>query len=279
MSEFSQGDKYSPAAMNAKCIYVGSGAPGTTYDGMVWVDVSTDPPVVKVYDDTNAQWMTYHPTYYETQSGAWATPAVTPVSNGTICIVYNSTQTDTRVYVYANDAWDYVDTAEAVAAPTFTLVTTDLTSSTVLTPAGIWTTDPDDRWDYQVQHPTEGWLGAGTYRTDDRNNICISDGTNVRLYEAVDGNTIRWTSYITVPTGVSYASGSLVATGTHTLPAGLIFLAASDSDVQVQCNDGGGWVLFGNCSTCIILTSDGTNFRLFNNDAATQYYAYVIAYG
>jgi len=44
---------------------------------------------------------------YETQSGSWAAPSDSP-DNGTLRIVYNSTQAGSRLYVRSNDAWLYV---------------------------------------------------------------------------------------------------------------------------------------------------------------------------
>jgi hypothetical protein len=113
MAEWSNRDQMSAALMNQKTVYVGSGAPGTAYDGQFWVDTSTDPPTLKMYDSTNTQWLTMYPIWYETQSGAWADPSESPVVNGTIVVVYNSTQADTRLYVRANSAWKNLDTTPA----------------------------------------------------------------------------------------------------------------------------------------------------------------------
>lgn len=113
MAEYATDDLRTVALSNQKSIYVGAGAPGTTYDGMMWVDISTDPPVLKVYDTTNSEWMTMFAVWYETQVGAWANPTQTPVNNGTICVLYNSTQVGTRIYVYANSAWANISTTLA----------------------------------------------------------------------------------------------------------------------------------------------------------------------
>jgi len=105
MAEWVANDLRTLSLSNQKSLYVGSGAPGTAYEGQIWVDVSTDPPIVKSYDDTNSQWSEYRPVYYETQEDAWASPSQTPVVNGTIVVLYNSTQAGTRLYAYSNDAW------------------------------------------------------------------------------------------------------------------------------------------------------------------------------
>lgn len=105
MAEWSTNDLRTSALSNQKNVLVQAAAPGTAYDGQVWSCTSSDPPLVKVYDDTNSQWMEYHPVYYETQTGAWANPAVTPVTNGTLVVLYNSTQAGTRLYGYSNAAW------------------------------------------------------------------------------------------------------------------------------------------------------------------------------
>jgi len=113
MAEFVTLDEMTAIVMNKKSVYIGAGAPGTPYDGQVWVNTTTDPPILEIYDNDNTQWMVYNPTYYETQSvEAWASPTVTPVTNGTIVIKYNSHAAvlATRIYIYSNSAWTYVDT-------------------------------------------------------------------------------------------------------------------------------------------------------------------------
>lgn len=105
MAEWTTDDLRTAALSNQKNVYVAAAAPGTAYDGQIWVCTSSDPPLVKVYDDTNTQWMQYHPVYYETQTGAWANPATTPITNGTLVVLYNSTQTGTRLYGYSNAGW------------------------------------------------------------------------------------------------------------------------------------------------------------------------------
>ena len=115
MSEWASGDKGTVSLMNQKTFYVGTGAPAVAYDGQPWVDTSTNPPVLKIYDTTNTAWMTHHPVYYETQTGAWANPSTTPVSNGTLVVLYNSTQAGTRLYAYSNSGW--VNLATTPTAP------------------------------------------------------------------------------------------------------------------------------------------------------------------
>jgi len=113
MAEWTTNDLRTAILSNKKSVYIGSGAPGIAYDGQHWVDISTDPPVLKVYDLTNTTWMTMYPIYYETQSGAWANPSQSPITNGTVVVVYNSTQAGTRLYVRSNGAWANLDTASS----------------------------------------------------------------------------------------------------------------------------------------------------------------------
>jgi len=271
MSEVSFQEKISAEVWNSKTIYVGSGAPSTTYDGQFWVDISTDPPVLKLYDDTNSQWMQYHPVYYETQAGAWANPSVTPVSNGTMVILYNSTQDDTRLYVYANDSWHNLDTAESPAKPIFSYSDTDITTDTVLSTAGIYYVDRDSSSSIEIHHSTEGWMNYNS--CSGANGLVISDGTNVRITSTpnVEFNFSR-----TIPAGVSQADGSLTVGSNHVLPKGLIMITADSSDIQIQVNDGG-WTDTGIEAgpTGTILVSDGVNMRLYNDGAVTGYYTYV----
>lgn len=117
MAEFANQDLRTVALSNQKSVYVGSGAPGTAYEGQHWVDISTDPPVLKVYDLTNTSWMTMYPVYYETQADAWAAPSQSPITNGTLVVLFNSTQAGTRLYVRSNGAWVNLDTA---SSPTLT---------------------------------------------------------------------------------------------------------------------------------------------------------------
>ena len=104
MSEFVAADKLSVATLNQKTVYVGAAVPGTTYDGMMWVCTSSDPPLVKVYDDTNGRWIEHHEVLYETvTSGGF--PAATPVLNGTLCVAYDTEQSATTLYARSYGSW------------------------------------------------------------------------------------------------------------------------------------------------------------------------------
>jgi len=46
---------------------------------------------------------------YEEQTGAWASPSYPSPINGTMVVVYNSTSVTSRLYVYSNAGWHYVD--------------------------------------------------------------------------------------------------------------------------------------------------------------------------
>ena len=269
MSELSQGDKFSVATMNQKTVYIGSGAPATTYDGQFWVDVSTDPPVVKVYDDTNAQWMTYHPTYYEEMTD-WANPTVTPVSNGTMCVVYKTTvTTGTRLYVYSNGAWTYLTTAECPVVPTITFDDTDISTDTVLDVSGIWYIDPVSGSEISFQHSTEGWFDSAL-NTISASVLCLSDGTNARVTYST--NAPQFSIVRTIVGGITKIEGSLATTASVTIPTGIFSLMTSNSNVVFQCNDGAGWVTVSTSDSLVTSISDGTNFRLYNGDGSTQYY-------
>lgn len=271
MGEVAYEDKLSATILNKKTIYVGSAEPSTKYDGQGWVDVSTDPPLLKIYDDTNSAWMTYHATYYEAQTGSWADPSQSPVLNGTIVIVYNDTQAGTRVYVYANSTWYNVATAESPVSPDTTYDDSNESATFVLDSAGFWYIDPDGTLNLEVQHSTEGWLGTADIGAV--NGLAISDGTNVRF--DYSGGTVNWKFTREIIGGVTHAEGSLAASANHVLPEGIILLAADSSDCQVQVNDGG-WATTGfEADGTQLVISDGTNMRLYNNGAGTVYYAYV----
>jgi len=104
MSEFTQGEKMTVALMNQKTVYVGAAAPSAKYDGQVWVCTSSDPPLVKVYDTTNTQWMEHHQIIYETRNSGQF-PATTPILNGAVAVVYDQQQSSATMYARAGGSW------------------------------------------------------------------------------------------------------------------------------------------------------------------------------
>jgi len=104
MAEWETNDLMTAALKNQKNIYVGAAAPGTAYDGQVWVCTSSDPPLVKVYDDTNTQWMEHHQVFYETVVSGQM-PATTPILNGAVAVTYDTEQSSCTLYVRANGSW------------------------------------------------------------------------------------------------------------------------------------------------------------------------------
>ena len=104
MSELSQGDKLSVSVLGQKLVYVGAAAPGTTYDGQVWVCTSSNPSLVKINDATNSGWLQQGETRYETVlSGQLPSSGV--YLNGALCVAYDTEQSGTKLYAYANGSW------------------------------------------------------------------------------------------------------------------------------------------------------------------------------
>jgi hypothetical protein len=104
MSELAQGDKLSVATLNTKMITIQSGAPSTTYDGMVWVCVSSNPPLVQVRDETNSAWLKHGETRYEVvNSGGFPSSGV--YLPGTLSVNYDQQQSTTVLFAYANSSW------------------------------------------------------------------------------------------------------------------------------------------------------------------------------
>ena len=104
MSEWTTADKMSLSIMNQKTVYIGVAVPATPYDGQVWVCTSSNPPLVKVYDTTNTQWMDHHEVRYETVASGQL-PASGVVLNGAISVAYDTEQSGTKLYAYANGSW------------------------------------------------------------------------------------------------------------------------------------------------------------------------------
>jgi len=131
MAEWATDDLRTAVRSNKKNVYVMDSAPTTLYEGQVWVCTSSDPPLVKVYDETNTHWMDYHPTYYETVLSGQM-PAVTPVTNGTLVVAYDTDQSGTTLYARANSSWRDMGGALTRAYPI-----TDATASKVTSPGTV----------------------------------------------------------------------------------------------------------------------------------------------
>jgi len=116
---------------NQKNVYVMNSAPTTAYDGQFWVCTSSDPPLVKVYDLTNARWMEYHALYYEAVTSGQM-PAATPVTNGALAVAYDTEQSGTTLYARANGSWRDMGGALTRAYPI-----ADVTSTVVRGPGTV----------------------------------------------------------------------------------------------------------------------------------------------
>jgi len=92
---------------NQKTVLVQAAVPTTAYDGQVWTCTSSDPPLVKMYDLTNTQWMEHHSRYYRSETDGYKTRGLT--LNGGLALQYDSggttTSGDTFLYFKANGEW------------------------------------------------------------------------------------------------------------------------------------------------------------------------------
>jgi len=281
LSEFSQGDKLSPAVLNQKTVYVGSGEPSTKYDGQIWVDVSTDPPIVKVYDLSNTQWMTYHPTYYEEQSGAWADPSVSPVTDGTLVVVYNSTEDETRLYGYSNDAWVNLAELTISVIPVFEkYYEGTLAAGATYTPAdeGLYSMSSNDSgyMRFEIYGDTKWIMGAESGETF----VFFGDGTHLRVKNyAGDSHPIVLMRAKVQHMDPSYtwSGGSLAASSTLVLTSPGVYSIAPEEDAfEFQgeyYHSTDGWLKFSDSSNNHVYTmiSDGSNARLRNRNSSTAY--------
>jgi len=104
MAEWTTATKMAPTIMNQKTVYVGAAVPATPYDGQIWVCTSSDPPLVKVYDTTNTQWLEHHSVRYETVASGQL-PASGVILNGTISVAYDTGMSSTKIFARANGSW------------------------------------------------------------------------------------------------------------------------------------------------------------------------------
>jgi len=122
--------------MNRKTVFIGAASPGTAYDGQIWVCTSSDPPLVKVRDDTNSVWLDHHSVRYETVASGQL-PASGVILNGTISVAYDTDMSSTKIFARANGSWRDMG---GVIALTYPLGDQTVTEKTVFsgTVAGNW---------------------------------------------------------------------------------------------------------------------------------------------
>jgi hypothetical protein len=283
MAEWSTYDEITAALLNQKTVYIGTTAPSTPYDGQIWVDISKDPPVVKLYDTTNTQWLTYFPIIYETDTGSWSDPTFSPAQNGTLVVSYNADQGEARLYMYANDAWEY---ANAAASPLETTYDT-LEGNQSIGLLG----------NYQFANNSmvcihnDATIELQWYSDDNSAWIdCVADsniptlfltaGTKNRIY-----NDTGDTDYINIieatpPGGISWDQGSLADQGTILLKEGIntfYFLETQLGSIYWELNESG-WKrapLASLSISGITKISDGTNVRVNNQSGAARRYLHV----
>ena len=105
MSEWTSGQVVTETLANQKFVLVQAAAPSTAYEGQVWSCTSSNPLLVKSYDDTNTQWMEHRPRTYEAVSDLKTQPRLNgvPVLNGSLFIHYSTSGAQTRLLMRSNN--------------------------------------------------------------------------------------------------------------------------------------------------------------------------------
>ena len=106
MSSWTSGQVITEGGANQKFVLIQAAAPSNSYEGQMWVCTSSDPPLLKVYDDTNAAWMERRQIEYESITEDFdKKPDVTPHLFGTLVVQYNSGTGKTYLYAYSQDTY------------------------------------------------------------------------------------------------------------------------------------------------------------------------------
>lgn len=91
---------------NQKTVLVQAAAPVTSYSGQVWVCTSSDPPLTKVYDPKNTQWMEHEAGYYNNFSQGYKTLGKPLTLNGGMMVHHDSgSASNAFLYFKANNLW------------------------------------------------------------------------------------------------------------------------------------------------------------------------------
>lgn len=105
---FATEDKCNAKCLNVKEVIVQSANPTNPYDGTFFVDTDDDPPIVRIYDDTNTAYMTKHAIWYSTGAKRYKTVDILDgrtVRNGVLSIQHDTTESDDFLYFMANSVW------------------------------------------------------------------------------------------------------------------------------------------------------------------------------
>ena len=106
---FTTTDLIDEQTANTKFILVQATAPSPSYDGVVWVCTSSDPPLLQTRDETNSRWIQRHSQQYYTGTLAYRSWGNPPTLNGDLDLRYSTggTTTSGQVFLYfkANGLW------------------------------------------------------------------------------------------------------------------------------------------------------------------------------
>jgi len=104
MSSWTSGQVVTEALANQKFILVQAAAPSTAHEGQVWCCTSSDPLLVKSYDDTNTAWVTNTPVWYKSNA-SFAPPVDGKNLNGSLTLRYDSGESKTYLWLTSNVGW------------------------------------------------------------------------------------------------------------------------------------------------------------------------------
>ena len=90
---------------NTKFVIIQSADPSPTHDGQMFVDTDDATPIIRTQDKTNTQWMTNRSTKYTTGTTWIEEPDSYSVTSGHSVLKYNSGDTFTRLYFFANSKY------------------------------------------------------------------------------------------------------------------------------------------------------------------------------
>lgn len=107
MAEWVNEDVVDEMLANQKTVLVQSADPTNKYEGQMWTNTSSDPPLVKNYDLTNTQWMEYGTRHYKDFSqGFKPEGAPAPHLHGGLMVQHDSGSSSNAFLFYrANDLW------------------------------------------------------------------------------------------------------------------------------------------------------------------------------
>ena len=106
MSYLTSGSVVDEITANQKMVLIQDSAPTNAYSGQVWTCTSSDPPLVKIYDAKNSQWMERREVTYRSGVNLFKPLLGSPKTlNGHLSIQHDTASGVTYLYFKSNSAW------------------------------------------------------------------------------------------------------------------------------------------------------------------------------